>query len=194
MNDKEKLKNGIKESLKNGNYEELFFEDLFNLWQIEGISPEVVLRELRALEGTEEPLLIMDTNEPIPVWFGGSDSMGPDMFLKLGPSATKDATEFTRKDSPLKGLWHKHYYIHQDDFFNENAKNVARRRPFLKNAPPIMQMMARITEGALTGEWIIFRKDGAINTYLCLAKHNDGDEKIHKKLESGRRKYGIKKG
>lgn len=187
MTDKEKLKNGIKESLKNGKYEELFFEDLFHLWQVDGISPEVVLRELRALEGTEESLLIMDNDEPIPVWFGGSDSMGPDMFLKMGPSATKDATEFTKKDSPLKGLWHKHYYIHQADFLKENAKNVARRHPFLKNAPAMMQMMARITEGAVTGEWIIFRKDAGINTYLCLAKHNDGDEKINEKLKRGHR-------
>ena len=51
MTDKEKLKNGIKESLKNGKYEELFFEDLFHLWKVDGISPEVVLRELRAIEG-----------------------------------------------------------------------------------------------------------------------------------------------
>lgn len=171
--------------MKKGKYTDLFFEDLLGLWQVEGISPEVVLREIRALEGLEQSALIMDNDEPIPVWFGGSNSVGPDMYLNTDPSSTKKETQFTRKDSPLRGLWHKHYYIHQEDFFAENLRNAERKHKFLNGAPPIMQMMARITEGAATGEWIIFKKEEGINSYLCLAHHNDGDNKIHARLELG---------
>lgn len=50
-----------------------------------------------------------------------------------------------------------------------------------------MQMMARITEGAVIMSGSSLEKDDGINTYLCLAKHNDGDEKIHEKLKRGHR-------
>ena len=125
----------------------------------------------------------VDDDRPIPIWFVGSDATGPDMFYKIAPSATKDATQFTREDSPLKGLWHKHYYIHQGDFLKRNIENIAKRHRFLIDATPVLQMMARIVEGAVTGEWIIFRRENEINTYLCLAKHNDDDVQIYGRIK-----------
>lgn len=31
----------------------------------------------------------------------------------------------------------------------------------------------------LTGEWLIYKKNSGINYYLCLAKHNEGDQEIY---------------
>ena len=183
MEETKQLREALKAALKTGNFEELFFNDLFDLWKSEGVSPEVVLREIRALEGTDEPLMIMNDDRPIPIWFVDSDAIGPDIFYKTDPSATKDVTQFTREDSPLKGLWHKHYYIHRSDFLIKNVKNEIRRCKSLENASPMMQIMGRIAAGAATGEWIIFKREGGANTYLCLAKHNDGDIQIHERIK-----------
>jgi hypothetical protein len=35
----------------------------------------------------------------------------------------------------------------------------------------------------MTGEWVIYAQHESQNFYLCLAKHNDGDEKIREKIE-----------
>jgi hypothetical protein len=41
----------------------------------------------------------------------------------------------------------------------------------------------RRNEGKMTGEWIIYAQREGRNFYLCLAKHDDGDEKIREKIE-----------
>ena len=35
----------------------------------------------------------------------------------------------------------------------------------------------------MTGEWIVYAQHKNQKFYLCLAKHNDGDEKIREKIE-----------
>ena len=152
----------------------MFVDDVLNLWQVDGISPEVILRELRALEGLDSPLMDVEGDEPIKIWpitVGGPlDAPQPELEYRRSVTATKDATRFDR-DGPLKGLWHKHYFVHAADFIYENVSNQQRRYKEL-NLPPIAAMMTRIAEGKLTGEWIIFRMDEGVRTYLCLAKHS----------------------
>ena len=132
MEDIEKLGETLKDSLKTGKFEKIFLEDLFYLWKLEGISPEVVLREIRALEGKDETLMTIDDNSPIPIWFIGSNSTEADTLYKTSPSATKDEIQFTKKGSPLKGMWHKHYYIHRHDFLNKNIQNEENKHKSIK--------------------------------------------------------------
>lgn len=117
------------------------------------------------------PLSNLDV-EPFQIWFGNHVTE-----LNRSPSATKKSSEFTR--CPLKGLHHKHYYVHLSDFAAINVKNQQKKYDGLTS---LGAMLARIAAGGLTGEWIIFKKSNGINIYLCLAKHTDGDKAIHERL------------
>lgn len=172
MTTREHIKNALDASLSTGKYVQLFLSDLIDLSINQKISPDVILREIRTLENKEKTLLKNLDLENCPIWLGDQESN-----LKRSPSATKESSEFTR--DCLKGLHHKHYYIHQDDFATVNVKNQQRTYP---NLTKIGAMMKRIAEGKLTGEWIIFKKNNGINTYLCLAKHTDGDQAIRDRL------------
>ena len=174
MTDRNKVEVALKASLKSGAVTSMFVDDVLKLWQVDSISPEVILRELRALEGSGTHLLDIEGDEPIKVWpiiVGGSpDAPQSELEFRRSVNATKDATRFDR-EGPLKGLWHKHYYVHTTDFVDENVRNQQRRHKKL-NLSPFAAMMTRIVEGKLTGEWIVFRMEGGVRTYLCLAKHS----------------------
>lgn len=171
------IKAALDESLSSGEYAQLFLEDLIDLAINQGISPEVVLREIRVLEGMEE--LVLKNRDSEPFMIDWTTNNPKDMFKPIlqSPSATKEATEFVKE--PLKGLFHKHYYVHEYDFVEVNVKNQRRKYP---GATPLAAMITRIAEERLTGEWIIFRKSHGINIYLCLAKHTDGDQAIYDRL------------
>ena len=174
MTDREKVEVALKASLKSGAVTSMFVDDVLKLWQVDRISPEVILRELRALEGLAPDPFDIEGDEPIKVWLiaiGGSpDAPQPELEYRRSLTATKDATCFDR-EGPLKGLWHKHYYVHTEDFIDRNVRNQRRRhREF--NLSPLAAMMTRIEEERLTGEWIVFRMEGGVRTYLCLAKHS----------------------
>lgn len=164
--DVNKIIEALNNSLKNGSYTPVFLDDIARLVD-EQISPEVILREIRVLECIEKPLLKLEVEESIPVWIGDIE-----IEYNRSPSATKGATQFNIARSPIKGLWHKHYYVDQEFF---RTTNVANQNKKLPDAPPLMAMVMRLTEGKITGEWIIFKSENGVNTYLCLAKHTDGD-------------------
>lgn len=182
---KSKLRDAISEIIPDDRYTELFFQDVFNLWEKDNFSPEVILREIKILEGKEDSLMVTDSSESIPVWFASNRSTNngstgkPNTYLNSSPSATKGATQFKRKNSPLYGLWHKHYYVHQKDMCAVNIENA---RKTCEDATPIIAMCLRVAEGKLTGEWIIFERINDDIRYLCLAKHDEGDEIIAKRL------------
>jgi hypothetical protein len=163
MTDREVIEAHLKLSLSNGGYARPFLDDIFKLWQEEEISPEVILREVRGLEGLDKPLMEIEGDEPVPVWIGDRETE-----YKRAPSAMKEASQFVKDNSPLRGLWHKHYFINREDFLAPNVKNHAAKYP---QQSPIMAMMSRLIEGKITGEWIIFKMENGIRTYLCLAKH-----------------------
>lgn len=167
-----KLKLKLDECLSSGRYSQLFLNDLIDLSIHQNISPEVIFREIRIMEGKEESLLTDVDIDPCRIWFGGHE-----IELNRSSSATKESLEYTRL--PLKGLHHKHYYIHQSDFAKINIKNQQKK---YGDTSPLGAMITRIAGGNLTGEWIVFKKSDGINTYLCLAKHDDGDNAIHSRL------------
>lgn len=194
------LRTELDKTLNVGSYTSVFLNDVFDLWTKEGISPDVILREIRALEGLGGPLVHVEGDEPVPIYFIGGprkdepdDAHGaplkPDAYLNRSTSATKGGDQgilFDRKKSPLKGLWHKHYYVHRADFLQENIKNqnARREREGVRPLSPIMAMMTRFAESAATGEWIVFKKEAAHNTYLCLAKHTDDDNTVYDRIKS----------
>jgi len=180
---RKKLKLEIERSLNNGKYKDLFFEDLYRLWRCEAISPEVVLRELRVLEGLEKPLMKVDGDEPIKFWIGPSNTCKLDGLLNRSASATKHPTRFKRKTSPLNGLWHKHYFVYQADFLEQNIENQKINHKAL-TLHPLIAMISRVAEGQVTGQWIIYEKENDQHTYLALAKHKDGDQAIFDRLKT----------
>jgi len=180
MNEKYAIKAGLDRCLSSGRYVQLFLDDLVSLVINQKISPEIIFREIRALEGKEAPLLNNLDVDPCLIWHAEYEAE-----LNRSPSVTKKYSEFTR--SLLKGLHHKHYYVHQGDFISINVLNHNRK---YANHSPLCAMMTKISDGTLTGEWIIFKKTEAGNTYLCLAKHTDGDNAIHNRLKASGNELG----
>jgi hypothetical protein len=121
-------------------------------------------------------------------------------------SSTKKAEAFKRH--PLKGLMKKHFtdasFIVKNlgaHFGYERGGNKKLdkmiKRVFEKNTSGnidnefIMHIAhestmaaidARAKENRVTGEWIVFQKFEGKNYYLTLAAHNEGDEKIFKRI------------
>lgn len=194
------LRAELDKALRAGSYTSTFFDDVFDLWTKRGISPEVILRELRVLEGLAVPLMQLAGDEPVPIYFIGRQPKDepddarrappkPDAYLNRSLSATKGSDKgllFDRKNSPLKGLWHKHYYVHETDFLKVNVENQNSRRERDGNPrlSTIVAMMTRLAEGTATGEWIVFKKEAERNRYLCLAKHTDGDSVVYDRIRS----------
>jgi len=125
-------------------------------------------------------------------------------------SQTKPATPFRGRH--LRGLWHKHYMNGDLASLAQNLKSELDRKgnrlsPFFEekieeaqaageerfvtkeDVPKIVNdiltnnLAKRRSEGRMTGEWIVYVQEEGQNFYLCLAKHNDGDEKIREKIE-----------
>jgi hypothetical protein len=104
---------------------------------------------------------------------------------------TKDATQFTHSASPLRGLWHQHWF--EPQFLRQNLIVDLRSE---KVAPLLTDMADAINRGddisrfaydlvigrfwarnkacEMTGEWIIFAKVESINCFLTLACHREG--------------------
>jgi predicted RNase H-like HicB family nuclease len=150
--------------------------DLFFGTEIFGVRPFTVIDEIKSLE-------------------------------KLKISQTKQAEQFTRPT--LGGLWHKHYMNGDVASLAQNIKNALNEYgiPFFEekireaqaagekrfvtkdDVPKIVNDVVtnnrarRRSEGKITGEWIVYAQHEDQNFYLCLAKHNDGDEKIRERIE-----------
>lgn len=114
-----------------------------------------------------------------------------------GNTETKLATQFNRP--PLAGLWHKHFFTHH--FLVQNIQNALKggklealindvmdpSKSSIITKEMISELSHRVTHEPveerannkrLTGEWIIFAKEGGKNYYLCLNTHNVGDQQI----------------
>ena len=115
-------------------------------------------------------------------------------------SRTKPADEFTGR--LLKGLWHKHYT--QAQFMRESlARHWTRTRfrRLIKNSSGgreffdaqavsdlsegfVQGYIERGSEGRLTGEWVVFAKQGDVNYYLTLGTHTEEDEAIWRRCKA----------
>ncbi len=150
--------------------------DLFFGSEVSGLNPCTVVDEIKSLEKQEI-------------------------------SQTKEASPFTRP--LLVGLWHKHYMNGDVPSLAQNVKKELNQYgiPFFEgkireaqaageerfvtkgDVPKIVNdvlannLARRRNEGRMTGEWIVYTQHEGKNFYLCLAKHNDGDEKIRERIE-----------
>lgn len=174
------IKADLDKCLSSGQYVPLFLDDLIDLVINQGISPEVIFREIRAIEGKDAPLLKDRNSEPFIVNLSDDPKEAFRGIFRPSPSATKRSTEF--KKPPLKGLHHWHYYVHRRDFIEKNVKNQRKKHKEFADLPWEASIITKTAEEELTGEWIIFKKANGINTYICLAKHTDGDKSIHNRL------------
>lgn len=119
-----------------------------------------------------------------------------------GNTETKLAKEF--RNEPLKGLWHKHFFAAQ--FLVENILIALRGGKLEKLVEDVMdpsksavitpEMISelahrvthepvtnRATTKKLTGEWIVYAKEGGKNYYLCLNTHDAGDQMIAERIK-----------
>ena len=168
---------GLK-SVAAGRYSFLLLLDLFGGVQSGKLNPAKIVSQIRVLEGIE------------------------------AGSGLKAATLF--KHPPLKGLWHQHYL---EDGLPSIARNIQKGiRKF--GLPWIEQKVADakasgeeryfteadaaqiahdavvsnwerlIDNEALTGEWLIFAQYEGKNYYLCLGKHESGDDLLRSQIDT----------
>jgi len=124
------------------------------------------------------------------------------------PSQLKPAIPFKRP--PLKGLWHKHYL---EDGLSSMAFNLKRGFdkygiPLFKQrmreaqetgeeryvttedckllADDVVQgnWMRLASASALTGEWIVYAQHEGANYYLCIGRHDSGDDNLRKQIDA----------
>ena len=133
-------------------------------------------------------------------------------YLERITRGTRTAKEKPFKGDLLKGLWKKHFYSdrflprnlanylsnkvgrkafdscfretmaeNQGDFIEEKILNkLADFASF--GAYKYKVSCAGKEKDALTGEWLIYGKHNGLNYYLCIARHNVGDEKIRSEI------------
>lgn len=124
------------------------------------------------------------------------------------PSQLKPPGQFTRP--PLQGLWHKHYL---EDGLRATAIN-ARKGLHRYGSPLFRQRMQeaqyagevryvaeedvaslahdvahgnwqRMASAAeLTGEWIVYAQHEGANYYLCLGRHDSGDDYLRSQIDA----------
>jgi len=125
-----------------------------------------------------------------------------------GPSSLKPPTRFNRP--PLKGLWHKHYSEDGLRSTGINALKGLKRygSPFFRQRMQeaedagetryvTQEDVASIahdiafgnfermaTAAELTGEWIVYAQHDGANYYLCLGRHDSGDDYLRSQIDA----------
>jgi hypothetical protein len=166
------------ESVISGRYSALLLLGLFGGTQSGMLNPAKVVSQIRVLEGVETG------------------------------KGLKAATPF--KHPPLEGLWHQHYL---EGGLPSMARNIRKGigkfgLPWVKRkvadakvsgeeryftAADVAQIAhdavvsnweRLIDNAALTGEWLLFAKYEGKNYYLCLGKHNSGDDVLRSQIDA----------
>jgi hypothetical protein len=169
------------ESVASGRYSFLLLLALFALYKSSRLNPMNVVREIQALEG-----------------FGKSSVLKPPSLFKR---------------QPLKGLWHKHYRenglaamainlnkalknekkygIHLFKQRIQEAQQAGEERYITEEDWRLLAIDAvngnwkrLINNQALTGEWIIYAQHEGVNYYLCLGKHDSGDDRLREQIDA----------
>ncbi len=167
------------EAIAPGRYSILLVLGLFGEYKSGLLNPAKVIHEIKALEGIE--ITSSQLKPPIPF-----------------------------KHPPLKGLWHKHY---QEDGLGSMAFNLKRGidkygLPLFEQrmreadeageeryvtmedckslADDVVQgnWMRLASAEALTGEWIVYAQHKGANYYLCLGKHDSGDDNLREQIDA----------
>jgi len=136
-------------------YSILLVLGLFGGYKSGHLNPAKIIHEIKALEG-----------------IGTSSQLKPASLFK---------------HPPLKGLWHKHYL---EDGLRPFAINI--QKGLKKYGIPFVEQRIREAQiagvrlaksEALTGEWIVYAQHEGKNYYLCLGKHDSGDDELRKQIE-----------
>src|SRR5690606_2262666 len=90
-------------------------------------------------------------------------------YATMGYSAVKNCIDYWYYNGKLKENKKEELQILLDESENNLAARMYSKAIF-----------ALKTKG-LTGEWLIFKKHEGINYYLCLAKHDEGDDVIYER-------------
>lgn len=166
------------ESAAPGRYSILLALGLFGGFKSGLLNPAKVIHEIKALEG-----------------HGKKSQLKPPVLFK---------------HSPLKGLWHKHYL--EDGrralVFNvkkglskyglplfkqrtlEAKESGEERYVTMEDCKSLADdavggnWMRLASEGALTGEWIVYAQHEGENYYLCLSKHDSGDDNTRSQIDA----------
>ncbi|TYZ37961.1 hypothetical protein EWT61_04915 [Vibrio alginolyticus] len=102
----------------------------------------------------------------------------------------------------LRGLHHIHFtssrYIPQnisiglgkhglrkiiDMAMDDETKSISQQAEFIANLAVTATIDKRKAENKMTGEWVIYAKFNDELYYLCLARHDDGDQFIRNRIE-----------
>ena len=158
-------------------YSILLVLGLFGGYKSGHLNPAKIIHEIKALEG-----------------IGTSSQLKPASLFK---------------HPPLKGLWHKHYLEDGLRPFAINIQKGLKKHgiPFVKQRILEAQIageeryvsiedckliaddvihgnwMRLAKSEALTGEWIVYAQHEGKNYYLCLGKHDSGDDELRKQIE-----------
>lgn len=166
------------ESVVAGRYSFLLLLELFGAARSGMLNPAKVVSQIRVLEGVE------------------------------AARGLKAATLF--KYPPLQGLWHQHYL---EDGLPSMARNIQKgvnkfglpwfeqkiadakasgEEKYVREADValiahdavVSNWQRLINNEVLTGEWLIFAKHEGRNYYLCLGKHNSGDDLLRSRIDA----------
>jgi hypothetical protein len=115
-------------------------------------------------------------------------------------SGTKSPKQFTHPTSPLKRLWHQHWF--EPSFLGKNLANDLKSPEAKKILEELCSAInqgrvwdqhlydiiiggyqRRCCAGKMTGEWIVFAKIESMNYYLTLALHSEPDEMIFERIK-----------
>lgn len=123
-------------------------------------------------------------------------------------SHTKPEDPFSRGVLNKKGLWKKHFFQagfigknimnalqfdrKKSKFFEQLVRLVAKKTKspeqfsfVLSDAIVRGVFGAKITQGELTGEWIVFKKHQGENYYLTVASHDEDENVIFQRILTG---------
>jgi hypothetical protein len=159
-------------------YSLIFLLDLFYASKFDSRNIDAVMHEVKCLEG------------------------------KGLSSRTKQESQFRK--SPLKDLWHKHYFDGSVSAMAKNIENALEsygipyfeqriqesnesgEQQFVKpediyhivHDAVSGNLQRRREQERITGEWLIYAVHESINYYLCLAKHEEDDHIIRRRIDS----------
>ena len=157
----------------------IFIAQIFQMQMSRTINTFSVLDEIKYLEGLNKRTNTADPN---------SFTRMPLGELKLKKKHFMDASFILQNLNSHFGFqWGGNKNLDEviTKAFERNTSGVVDNEfaSFLAHQVTIDALKSRmLSQGRLTGEWIVFKEYGAKNYYLTLAAHDEGDDNIYKRV------------
>ena len=163
------------DKLIGGHYSSLLIVNLIILEKAQGIDPDHVISEIKALEGAGKPLQTKPESQ-----FKGEHLKGlwHKHFLPALPSVIgHNITNHFGKNGVRK--------LVEDVFDPQKSPTVTQEMINELSHRLITEALEdRGNQDKLTGEWIIYAKENDKNYYLCICPHTSGDENIARNIKT----------